>query len=98
MNQDIFTDDEDRKLARESIPDLLTHNGWKLVERALDANIEYFTDKLKNRIENKRDFESLDELYFLQDRIDYLKEFKELPKTLLEEAQPEPDEEDLDIY
>jgi hypothetical protein len=98
MKYDIFETDEERSEARKSLPDLIQHSGWKLVVRALDLNIEYFSEQLKHRIESKRDFENLEQLYALQDRIDDLKQMKDLPKTLAREALPEPEEEDQEIY
>src|SRR5215218_7233475 len=98
MNYDIFTDDKDKLEARQALTELKDHLGWKYISRALDSNIEYFTDELKNRIEHKRDFENLEQLYALQDRIDDLQQMKDLPKTLLLAALPEPEEEDSDIY
>jgi hypothetical protein len=98
MNNDIFESEEEKAEARKSLPELLQFSGWKLIVKALDANIEYFTDQLKNRIENKRDFENLEQLYALQDRIDDLERMKDLPQTLLQAAQTEPEEEDDSIY
>jgi hypothetical protein len=98
MSYDIFKDEKDQAEARKALPELAQHEGWKFILRALDSNIEYFTDELKNRIEHKRDFENLEQLYALQDRIDDLKQMKDLPKTLLLAALPEPEEEDSDIY
>lgn len=98
MNYDIFENEEDRAEARKSLPELVQFSGWKLIVKALDSNIEYFTDQLKHRIESKRDFENLEQLYALQDRIDDLEQMKSLPETLHKAAQPEPEEEDDSIY
>ena len=98
MKYDIFEDDKDKAEGRKTLKELIEHSGWKLILRALDLNIEYFSEQLKHRIEFKRDFENLVQLYALQDRIDDLKQMKDLPKTLAQAALPEPEEEDQDIY
>ena len=98
MTYDIFENDEDRAEARKSLPELIQFSGWKFIVKALDSNIEYFTDQLKNRIEHERDFENLEQLYALQDRINDLVKMKDLPENLFLSAQPEPEEEDSDIY
>lgn len=98
MTYDIFKTEADKTEARKVLPELVQHDGWKLILRALDANIQYFSDELKNRIENRRDFENLEQLYALQDRIDDLKQMAELPTLIMQEVLPEPEEEDPDIY
>jgi hypothetical protein len=98
MNYDIFENEEEKAEARKSLPELIHSPAWKLIVKALNLNIEYFTDQLKHRIEDKRDFENLEQLYALQDRIDDLVQMKVLPETLNKAAQPEPEEEDQEIY
>ncbi len=85
MKYDIFENDKDKTEGRKALKELVEHPGWKLITRALDLNIEYFSEQLKHRIELKRDFENLEQLYALQDRIDDLKQMKDLPKTLARE-------------
>jgi hypothetical protein len=94
MKYDIFENDKDKAGARTSLPALVEHPGWKFIIRTLDANIEYLTDKLKS----KRDFENLEQVYSLQDRIDDFATLKDLPATIVKEITEDPPEEDQDIY
>lgn len=98
MKYDIFESDKDKAEGRKALKELIAHDGWKLIVRALELNIEYFSEQLKYRIETKRDFENLEEIYALQDRIDDLKQMKDLPKTLALETLPEPPEVDEEVY
>lgn len=97
MTYDIF-ENKNKADARKALQGLVKDPGWKLVEEALDANIEYFTDELRNKIEHKRDFENLEQLYAFQDNIDFLTKLKDLPKDLFQAAQDDEPEEDEDIY
>jgi len=97
MKYDIF-ENENKAEARKALQQLVTEPGWKLIEKAIDANIEYFTDHQRNRIEVKRDFKNLEELYALQDRIDDLRALKDLPKELFDAAQDDEEEEDEDPF
>lgn len=94
MTYDIFRSDKEKQDARKALPELEKHPGWKFMIKALDINILHFTEQLKT----KKDFASLDELYALQDRIDDLTNFKDLPKSILTENPDEPEEEDDSIY
>jgi hypothetical protein len=94
MNYDIFESDKEKQDAKKALPELGKHPGWKFIVKALDINILHFTEQLKTR----KDFGSLDELYALQDRIDDLTNFKDLPKFILTENPDEPEEEDDSIY
>ena len=94
MNYDIFKSEKEKADAQKALPELVRHPGWKFIVKAVDLNIAHFTDQLKTR----KDFSSLDELYALQDRIDDLINFKDLPKTILTENQDDPEEEDTDPY
>lgn len=94
MKYNIFESDKDKADARTSLPELVKHPGWKFITRTLDANIAYLTDQLKS----KRDFENLEQVYALQDRIDDFANLKDLPATIVKEITEDPPEEDQDIY
>jgi hypothetical protein len=93
MKYDIFKDDKDKSIARQSLPGLEKHPGWKFIIRSLDANIAFLTDELKDT-----EFDDLLEVKLRQRQITHLEELKNLPATIVEAAQPEPEEEDSDIY
>jgi hypothetical protein len=91
MKYDIFKDDKDKAVARESLPALEQHPGWKFITRSIDANIAYLTDELKDT-----EFENLLEVKLRQRQITHLEQLKDLPQTIVESAQeelPEPEEE-----
>jgi hypothetical protein len=94
MKYDIFENQKDKADAKSSLPTLVDHPGWKFITRTLDVNIEYLTDQIKTR----KDFENLEQVYALQDRIDDFRNLKDLPATIIEAAQDEPEEEDDSIY
>lgn len=91
---DIFKTAKDRAEARIALPEVSKHPGWAVIQKAVDANVAHFKEQLRTR----KDFNSLDEVYALQSRIDDIESFKELPATLLADAQEEPLEEDNEIY
>lgn len=93
MNYELFETEEDKAQAVADLTGFTDLAGWKLILAAIDANILYFENKLKDRIESARDFESLFELYADQDRIDDLREFRNLPDKLMHAAQPDEEEE-----
>lgn len=93
MKYDIFKDDKDKSIARESIPALEKHPAWKFITRTLDANIAFLTDELK-----ETDFDDLLQVKVKQKQITHLEELKNLPATIIESAQPDPEEENQDIY
>jgi hypothetical protein len=94
MKYDIFESDKDKAEARASLPELIKHPGWKFITRTLDANITYLTDQLKE----KKNFENLEQVYALQNRIDDFATLKDLPTAILTEIQDEPEEPEEDIY
>lgn len=99
MQYEIFENDKEKGKATAALTGFTDLPGWKLIEKAIDLNVKYFEDQLKDRIEKKRDFDSLLEIYAIQDRIDDLKSLKDLPTQIFLAAQPEPiEEEDEDIY
>jgi transcription initiation factor IIF auxiliary subunit len=92
----IFLDDNDRQAAVQHLPTLKDHPAWKYLERALDENIEHFTEQLKT----KKGFSSVEEFEAIQDRLSDIEKFRDLPDTLLKEALnviPE-QEDDPDPY
>jgi hypothetical protein len=93
MTYDIFKDNDEKAQARESLPSLVKHSGWKFIIRALDANIAYLTDELK-----EKEFDDLLEVRLRQKRIVHLEELKALPDTIIEAAQPEIEDEEESIY
>jgi hypothetical protein len=94
MNYELFENDKDKTEAIVELDGLVKHPGWKYITKALDANIAFLSDELRE----KKDFTSLEELYALQDRIDDFESFKELPATLTLAAQPDPPEVDTEVY
>lgn len=93
MKYDIFKDDKDKSVARQSLPALEQHPAWKFITRSLDANISFLTDELRDT-----EFDDLLEVKLRQRQITHLEELKALPATIIQAAQPEPEEEELDIY
>lgn len=93
-------DPETRQIAL--LEDLLRHEGWKLYEANIQANIEI----VKKCIISKTDTEGMDltdiEVDGLRERLGYLEELKETPKSIIEVLkgqmkQPLP-EDDADPY
>lgn len=99
MNYSIFENDHQKAEAIAALTGFADLPGWKLIVKALDANIQFLEDQLKERIEDRRDFENLEQLYALQDRIDDLKSLRTLPDDIWKAAQPEDEaEEDEQVY
>lgn len=94
MDYDIFKNNEDKAQAKGHLTELEKHPGWKYITKALDANIAFLSDELRT----KKDFNSLEQLYALQDRINDFAEFKDLPQSILKELEPTPEPEDTDPY
>ena len=95
MKYDIFENDKDKADAKVSLPQLKKHPGWKFIIKALDANIAFQSDELRE----KRDFANLEEVYALQDRIDDFKKLKTLPEDIVESLKDSPEpEDDSDPY
>ena len=97
MKYDIFKNDKEKADARKALPELVKHPGWKFIVRALDANIEFLTDELREKL-RKRDFNFPEEASAAQDRIDDLTFLKDLPRFILSENQDDPEEQDDSIY
>ena len=94
MNYNIFENEQEKAEARKHLTDLEQHPGWKVLLKAIDANIVFLTDQLKS----KKDFQSLEEMSFLQDRIADLEAMKDLPQSILKEIETLPEEEETDLY
>ena len=94
MKYDIFKNDKEKADARKALPELTQHPGWKFLVKALDINIDHFTEQLRNR----KDFSSLDEVYALQERLDDLTAYKNLPRNILAENPDEVEEQEEEIY
>jgi hypothetical protein len=94
MKYDIFEDNKDKSEARASLPGLVEHPGWKFIIKALDANIAFLSDDLKQ----KRDFTNLEEVYALQDRINDFEKLKTLPEDIVETLQENEEPEEEEIY
>lgn len=97
MKYDIFKNDKEKADARKALPELVKHPGWKFIVRALDVNIEYLNDELRDKLRT-RDFNYPEEASAAQDRIDDLQAFKDLPQTILAENQDDPEEQDDSVY
>lgn len=93
MKYDIFKDDKDKSVAREMMPALEQHPGWKFITRAIEANIQFLIDQLKDT-----DFQDLLEVRLRQKQITHLSDLLHLPQTILDAAAPDPEEEDPEIY
>jgi hypothetical protein len=93
MKYDIFKNAKDKSIARDSLPALEQHPGWKFITRSIDANIAYLTDELK-----ELEFDDLLEVKVRQRQITHLEELKHLPATIVESAQEDLPEPDEDIY
>jgi hypothetical protein len=93
MKYDIFKDDKDKSVARQSLPALEQHPGWKFITRSIDANIAFLTDELKDS-----EFDDLLEVKLRQRQITHLEELKNLPATIVEAAADEPAEEEEELY
>lgn len=99
MKYEIFETEEEKAAAVPALTGFADLPGWKLIRKAIDANISYFEDLLREKIESRRDFANLEQLYALQDRIDDLKNLRGLPADIMEAAQPEePEEPEEPIY
>lgn len=99
MNYELFENEKEKAEAIPALTGFTDLPGWKLILKAIDANIRYCENQLKDRIERIRDFENLEQLYALQDRIDDLKNLKVLPNVIMKAAQPEDeDTEEEQIY
>jgi len=94
MDYAIFKNDKEKNEGREALASLTEHPGWKLIAMALQLNAEHFAQQLKE----KQDFDNLEQVYAMQDRIDDLGTFQNLPAILIKETEIEPPEEDSDPY
>src|SRR5436190_17284240 len=95
MDYDIFENEQEKRGAFIALQALLKHNGWTFITKAIDANIRFISEQLKD----KKDFKNLEEVYYLQERIDDLNKLKDLPELILEELKDLPEEdEDSDPY
>jgi hypothetical protein len=93
MNYDIFENDQEKAEAKQRLPELEKHPGWKFILRVIDKNVEYLTRQLRTRKDK-----SLEDMHALQDRIDDIEQFKDLPQSILQEIDTIPEEEPADIY
>lgn len=96
MNYEIFENEKEKAEAIPALTGFTDLPGWKLILKAVDANIRYCEAQMKDRIERTRDFENLEQLYALQDHIDDLKNLKDLPNVIMKAAQPEEEETEED--
>jgi len=94
MDYDIFESEQEKREAYTALQGLLKHNGWGFIKKAIDSNIRFLSEKLKD----SKEFKNLEEVFYLQDRIDDLEKMKDLPTLILEELKDLPEEEDQDIY
>ena len=95
MDYQIFKDEKEKIEARTALNELARHEGWKLVERAVQLNIEHFKDKLAALLRIR---DNTGESFRVQDQIDTLEALRNLPAILIAEATDTPDEESDDIY
>jgi hypothetical protein len=98
MDLNIFKTEQERAEARKVLPELIDHPGWKILVRALELNAAFEKDERQNRIERLRNFGNLEELYAMQDRIEDLEQYKDLPLNILKEIMVENEEESDEIY
>jgi len=90
MNYDLFENNEEKQDAQAALKGFTDTKGWGLIEKALDANIRYLEDQLKDNL-RERSFSSLEEANSLQNRIDDLLSLKDLPNQILLEAKIDED-------
>lgn len=93
MTYDIFQNDKEKADARQALTGLIKHPGWPFILRALQANVDYLAQELR-----QRKFVSVEELVYFQDRMNDIEAFQSLPENILHELQPTEEEEDADIY
>ena len=95
MDYDIFKTEEEKAYARQQLEELLSSGGWKLIQKALDINIQH----LQEELDTKRDHDNKEQLYLTLDRQNDLRSLKLLPKLLLEETVPDTSPvEDDDVF
>ena len=82
MNYDIFKNDEERRAAINHLEALKDTEGWRIVERALDINLEHFNEELRTE-----HFIDLRPVERLQDRVADLYKLKQLPILLMKDAE-----------
>lgn len=100
MNYDIFENEKEKQEAIKDLKRLKDDPAWKIILKALESNTTFLEDQIK-KLSKQRGFENLEQVYLIEDKIDYLSDMKSLPDTLIKAAQPapeEPPEEDTDIY
>ena len=94
MDLDIFNSEQEKREAQIALKQLTDHEGWKFIIRALEANITYLARELRER----KDFTSLEQIHALQDRLNDIEAFKELPTTIIQSIEAIPEEEDPEVY
>lgn len=91
----LFEDGKAKADAVASLKKLADDPGWQLIVKALKLNVQYLSTQLRER----KDFNSLEEVYCEQDKIDHLESLQELPAILITEAIGDsPPDDDSDVY
>jgi hypothetical protein len=93
MTYDLFKDDTEKRAAITALQGFIDLPAWKLIEKDLELNAQHFEEELQDKLRD-RSFESLEQANALQNRIDDIREMKDLPSKLLQSAQPDPEEEE----
>lgn len=82
--KNLFDSEEKRNEAISSFTSLLTHPGWLLVQKIIEANIEVVRHRLEvggDKDESKFDVDRL------RDKLKFYREVLNSPKTMLESLQ-----------
>lgn len=96
MDYQIYKDEKEKQQAAIDLESLIASPGWQIVMKALDINEAHEDNKL-----HTERYADVKEFYLQQDIVEHLRNLKQLPKLLIEEArkfeQPEPPD-DSDVY
>lgn len=99
MQYDIFENEKEKLEAINHLKRLKDDPAWKIILKALESNSTFLEDQIK-QLSKDRAFENLEQVYLIENKIDYLNDLKSLPDILIKAAQPDFDEpeEDSDPY
>ena len=90
MKDDLFDSEQKKQDAIAALTSLLSHEGWKLLQKMLDKNIEVLVMQLENGV----DEETKADIDRVRDKLRLTKEFRTTPEdtiSKLEAPDTEPD-------
>lgn len=94
MQDPLYLDEADKKLAIDDFKNLQTSQGWKRVLAVLDLNIRYLLDRIVDG-----DYPDNEALNVMRAKIVSYRELKTTPETQLSKLAPTPDVvKDFDPY